>query len=137
MGSKTNNSFFFNSTFMANNQQLYRGEHKQRSGDGMAFHNSGINMQLFDFKRVNKMAQVKMIWLICDIFGIPITCLGIVANIDNIKSVILAILGIAYLMVRGYYFMVQKEQAVREKELDLWHREMDKEERIKKMSKTE
>lgn len=79
------------------------------------------------------MAQVKMIWLICDIFGIPLTLLGIVANIDNIKSAILAILAIAYLMGTGYYRFRRLAQAERDRELDLWHKEMDKQERIRKM----
>ncbi len=119
---------------MANNQQFYRGEHKQRSGSGLDFHSAGISMQFFDFKRVNKMAQVKMIWLICDIFGIPITLLGIAANIDNVKSAIIAILAIAYLMVRGYFYYLKSDQAVREKELEIWHKQIDKEERLKKMT---
>jgi len=107
-------------------------EHQQREDSGMAFYGIGINMQLYDFKRVNKMAQIKMMWLLCDFLGIPVTILGILANTDNIKSAILAVLGIAYLCVRGFYYIKQKDQAVREKEIELWHLEQDKLERIRK-----
>lgn len=118
---------------MANNQFNNRMEYQQRESSGVSFHNAGFGLQLIDFKRSIKMAQAKMIWIICDILGIPITILGIVANIDNIKSAILAVLGIAYLMLRGYFYFVQKTQSVREKELDLWHKQMDKLERMDKM----
>lgn len=112
-------------------------EHKQPKSSRVAVHSTGIDMQLYDFKRVNKMGQVKILWLICDIFGIPITLLGIVANLDNIKSAILAILGITYLMIRSYFYVIKSNQSVRDKELDLWHKEQDKQERISKMSKQE
>ena len=79
------------------------------------------------------MAQVKMIWLICDIFGIPFTVLGILANIDNIKSAILAVLAIAYLMGTGYYRFRRLDQEERAREIDLWHKEQDKLEKQKKI----
>lgn len=114
---------------MANNQFDNRVEHQQREGSGMVIHSSGVDMQLYDFKRLHKMAQIKLMWLLCDFLGIPVTILGIIANIDNIKSAILAVLGVAYLCVRGYYYIKQKDQALREKELELWHKQQDKEER--------
>lgn len=106
--------------------------HQQPKDSGMAFHSTGINMQLYDFKRNHKMGQIKLMWLICDFLGIPVTILGIATNMDNIKSAILAVLGIAYLCVRGFYYIKQKDQAIREKEIELWHLEQDKIERIRK-----
>lgn len=124
---------------MANNQQFYRGEHQQREGSRVAVHSSGISNVLNDTKRHNRMAQAKIVWFILDFLGIPITILGIIANMDNIKSAILAILGITYLMCRMYFYVIKSKQSIREKDLDLWHKEADKserEERIKqKVSK--
>ena len=117
---------------MADNKLDNGLEHQQREGSGMVIHSSGVDMQLYDFKRLHKMAQIKLMWLLCDFLGIPVTILGILANIDNIKSAILAVLGIAYLCVRGYYYIKQKDQAIREKEIELWHKLQDKEERISK-----
>ena len=119
---------------MANNKFNNGVEHQQHGNSGMAFYSTGINMQLYDFKRVNKMAQIKLMWLLCDFLGIPVTILGIATNIDNVKAAILAVLGIAYLCVRGYYFIKQKDQAVREKEIELWHKEQDKKERKHKQN---
>jgi predicted membrane channel-forming protein YqfA (hemolysin III family) len=107
-------------------------EHQQREGGGLAVHSSGIDMQLYDFKRLHKMAQIKLMWLVCDILGVPVTILGIIANMDNIKSLILFLLGIIYLCARGYYFIKQKEQEVKKTDIDIWHAEQDKQERMNK-----
>lgn len=74
----------------------------------------------------------KIGWIIVDWLGIPLSLLGIYLNMDNIKSAIIAILGISYLMVRMYFYVVKSKQTVREKELSLWHLEMDKIEREEK-----
>lgn len=79
------------------------------------------------------MAHAKLMWLIADIIGIPMTILGFILNIDNVKSAFIAIIVIIYLMIRLYYYVVQKKQAVRQKEIelksqeiDLWFREQEK-----------
>lgn len=78
------------------------------------------------------MASIKWAWILADILGIPIWIMGIVANFDNVKSTVLFIVGLIYLGVRVYFYFVQKSQAVREKEIELWHLEQNKLERIKK-----
>ena len=117
---------------MANNQQFYRGGHKQHEGSRVAVHNTGLSDVLNDVKRVHKMAQVKFLWLLLDCLGVPITVLGIIANIDNFKAIVLFILAAAYVSARLYFFIAKNKQAVREKEYDLWDREMDKIERKNK-----
>lgn len=79
---------------------------------------------------------VKIGWLIVDWLGIPLSLLGIYLNLDNVKSAIIAILAIIYLMLRTYFYFVQKNQAVREKEISLWHLEQDKMEREQKIADT-
>ncbi len=91
---------------------------------------------LHQTKATIRMANAKMWWFIADLLGIPTALLGIWLNLDNVKSVIIALLAIGYLMLRLYYFWIQKQQAVREKEYDLWHKEMDKRERISKLNKS-
>lgn len=86
-------------------------------------------------QKYNRMAFTKFFWLLIDILGIPVTFLGIWLNIDNISSGVIAILSIAYLMIRGYYYIKQREQALREKDIELWHKEQDKQERIEKRNK--
>lgn len=117
---------------MADHKQFYRAEHKQLNSSRDFIYIPVFRLQLPNYKRIFKMAQVKLVWLICDMFGIPLTILGIIANLDNIKSAIIAILAIAYLMVSAYYRFRRMAQNDREKELDLWHKEQDKIDRINK-----
>lgn len=80
---------------------------------------------------------VKIGWLIVDWLGIPLSLLGIYLNLDNVKSAIIAILAIIYLMLRTYFYFVQKKQAVQEKDIDIWHKEQDKIERQNKIGSSE
>jgi len=79
------------------------------------------------------MAQIKLVWILIDFLGVPLSLFGFIINLDNVKSTLIALLALIYLMCRVYFYVVQKEQAVREKELKLWHDEMDKFERQQKM----
>lgn len=79
------------------------------------------------------MAQVKLVWILIDFLGIPLTLLGFIFNLDNVKSAIIAVLAIIYLMFRMYYYVIQKKQSIREKDIelqsktiDLWHKEQEK-----------
>lgn len=132
MGYKIGNYFFFNSFFMADHKQFYRSEYKQLHSSGMAIHNIIGNVSIPYIQRVFKMAQVKLVWLICDIFGIPITLLGIAANLNNVKSTILFIIAAIYLMLRAYYYGVRQQQEAKAREIDNWHKEQDKLDRINK-----
>lgn len=78
------------------------------------------------------MAQAKLMWLIADYLGIPLAFWGFIINLDNVKSAVIALLAIIYLMLRIYYYAVQKKQAVRKEELEIWQREQDKVDRQNK-----
>lgn len=103
--------------------------------------NSGENISylsesftLTNVSTARKMASVKLGWLLFEIIGWPVWLLGVVNNLDNWKSVFLTILAAIFLLVRLYYYHVQKRQAVREKEIDLWHKEQDKQDRINRIN---
>jgi uncharacterized membrane protein YfcA len=81
------------------------------------------------------MVTAKFLWNLGDMLGIPGAILGIIANLDNIKSTILAVLLIIYFMIRLYYLFVEKKQAARKRDYELWNLEMDKQERADKMKK--
>lgn len=65
------------------------------------------------------MAHAKMMWLVADFIGFPLAIWGFILNLDNIKSALIALLVLAYGCVRLYFYIVQKRQSVREKEIDL------------------
>lgn len=81
------------------------------------------------------MAQIKWAVWLADLLGISTTLLGFISNIDNVKSAILFILALTYMMFRIYFYVIQRQQSIREKEIDLWHQEQDKIERINKSKK--
>lgn len=78
------------------------------------------------------MAQVKWALILCDILGIPVTLLGIAANLNNVKSIILFIIAAIYLMLRAYYYAVRQQQEAKAREIDNWHKEQDKIDRMNK-----
>lgn len=112
MGSLACCYFFNHSFYMADNKFNNWVEHQQRSSSRMAFYYPGIDMQLPYFKRVFKMATVKWALIVMDILGIPTWVLGV--------------------MARLYFFVVDKRISIREKEIELWHLEQDKQDRINK-----
>lgn len=80
----------------------------------------------------SRMAEAKIVWvLLANLIGIPFYVYAFVANFDSIKSTVLFILAVLGLMVRGYFFIVQKRQAIREKEYELWDKEQTKRDKIK------
>lgn len=105
--------------------------HQRRTGGSGSIHAAFNRVQLFNVKRAGKMGA-KIGWLIADWLGIPLSLLGIVSNMDNIKSAVIAMLAMIYLMIRIYFYFIQKQQDVREKNIDLWFREQDKQDRINK-----
>lgn len=121
------------SCYMGNNYDDKRMERERSANDRLAFHLPVITLQHSYLKRVVHMAQIKWwAYVIMDLFGLPFWLLGILKNLDNIKSSILFLVGLIYAMSRLYFYVVQRRQAVREKELNLWHQEQDKQDRIKK-----
>lgn len=120
---------------MANNKFDNGMEHQQRKNSRMVVHSLGFSMQLFNFKRVNKMAQIKLLWVLADLLGISSVILGIVDNFDSIRSVILFIIALSYLLFRIYFYVIKSKQAVRKNDLELWHQEQDKIERQEKRNK--
>lgn len=127
--------FFTSSFFMADNKFNDWLEYQQRSGGGVAFHTTGVRLQLPSLKRITEMAQIKWALIICDWLGIPVTVLGIWANMTNVKSTILFIIASAYLMLRAYYYAIRQQQEARARDIDNWHKEQDKEDRINKNKK--
>lgn len=118
---------------MANNKFDNWMEYQQRSGRRIPFYYTGIALQLPYLKRLTEMAQIKWTLILADFLGIPIYFLGIYDNINNVRSAVLFIVGLTYVMFRIYFYVIQRKQAVRDKDLDLWNKEQDKEDRINKI----
>jgi len=62
------------------------------------------------------------------VLGIPATLLGIIENYGTWKATVLFILSAVLILVKIYYFIIDKDQKRREKNMDLEQRrhELDK-----------
>lgn len=106
--------------------------YQQRESSRLFVRSIDFSMQLHNYKRSLRMAQIKWAWIICDMLGIPVTVLGILANIDNVRSTILFMIALSYALPRCYFDIIARRQRTREKEIELWHKEQDKIDRINK-----
>lgn len=73
--------------------------------------------------------------LLIDFIGIPTVFLGIAdiwVKIDQGKSIIITILAASYVLLKMYWMDSERRQAKREKEIDLWHKEQDRIDRMNK-----
>ncbi len=119
---------------MANLERLNEIGYKQWDGSIGVILDPFSVMRTLDYKRVHRMATAKWLIALFDFIGWPVAILGFIVNMDNVKSAIIAILAISFLAVRLYFYIIKNKQAVREKDLELWHKEQDKQDRINKKS---
>lgn len=78
-------------------------------------------------KQSLKMAESKVIITILNLVLYPLYGYTLFINFDNIKGWILTALAVVFAIVRIYFYVVQKKQAIREKEYHL--RELDRKDR--------
>jgi hypothetical protein len=121
---------------LADNKHFHRLGYQQSENSRLPFYPAVVSLCFYHYQRAIRMAKVKLALIICDMLGIPVTFLGIAANIDNVKSAILFLMALIYLGFRTYFFVIRQKQSVREKDIDLWHKEQNKQERINRNKKS-
>lgn len=78
------------------------------------------------------MAQIKWALILCDMLGIPVFLLGVVKDFGSFNSTVLLMISLFYAIPRCYFDIIARRQRTREKNLELWHKEQDKIDRINK-----
>ena len=71
------------------------------------------------------MAETKFALIIFNLLGAGLTLAGILSNLDNIKSSILFLLGLVFIMIRIYFFVIWAKQKTRMRELEIMQKEKD------------
>lgn len=133
MGNLARVNFFNPAVYMANSEFRLKSGYKQRKSNRLSIHHTGNALQLPGFKRYMDMAEIKWtLSLIANIIGVPLYIGGILSNLDNVKSSILFLIALIFGMAKTYFYIVQKRQAVRDKEIDIWHKQQDQQERKNK-----
>lgn len=70
-------------------------------------------------QQLKKMEYGKLAITLLNWFGIPITVLGILANLESWKAGVLFVLSAIYLLLRTIYYAVEKEQCRRKRNIEL------------------
>lgn len=71
------------------------------------------------------MAETKLAAILLNLLGIPLCFYSFMQNIDNVKSAVLFIVALCFLMFRLYFFVVWAKQKTRKNELELEKMERD------------
>lgn len=114
-----------NSFYMGNNKFNNRMERKQHEGSSRIIHIAGNDNLYGPYKRIIKMAETKFVALILNLIGIPLCFISFLQNLDNVKSAILFLLALCFLMIRMYFYVVWAKQKTRKNELELKQMEKD------------
>lgn len=106
--------------------------YKHTEDNGLPVHTISSSLFVPHIKRLNRMAQIKWAILVCDMLGIPVFLLGVVKDFGSFNSTVLLMISLFYAIPRCYFDIIARRQRTREKDLELWHKEQDKIERINK-----
>lgn len=109
---------------MGDSESFYRPGDKSPSNRNGTIHNHSHWRKLVTSKRPYSKMEAKTVGIwICDTLGITSALLGWVNNLDNVKSTILFIMGLIYFLVRTYFFIVEKNIAIRKARFEQKQRE--------------
>jgi len=89
-------------------------------------------LSLHNSKILTKMATLKAGWMLAYLIGVPMWTYAFIENLNSWKSGALFIMMMIYWMGMIWFSFRKKRQLEREKELELWHKEQDKIERMNK-----
>lgn len=106
--------------------------YKHTENNGLPFHTVSSSLFVPYLKRLNRMAQIKWALILCDMLGIPVFLLGVVKDFGSFNSTVLLMISLFYAIPRCYFDIIARRQRTREKNLELWHKEQDKIDRINK-----
>jgi hypothetical protein len=92
--------------------------HQSSKGGDLVFHGANNWRGNLTTQRPRKLETKAIILAVCDILGISTAFLGWVNNIDNVKSNILFGVGLAYFLVRLYFYFRRQRVALRKEEFE-------------------
>lgn len=93
-------------------------ERKQYEDRGFIVHTFDRNYLHNSLQRATKMAEAKLAAIILNIIGIPLCFLAFIQNLDNVKSAVLFICALCFILIRMYFFVIWAKQKTRKNELE-------------------
>lgn len=111
-------SFRLNSLYMGNNKFNNRMERKQHQSSSRIIHLAYPNDRNNPYKRIIKMAETKFVALILNLIGVPLCFIAFWDNIDNVKSAVIFIVALTFLMIRIYFYVIWAKQKTEKQKLE-------------------
>lgn len=95
---------------MGNHKPRNWNEREQYEDHGFIIHDTDWNYLRDTFKRVSEMAETKFAAILLNLIGIPLCFLSFWQNLDNVKSAVLFMCALCFILIRMYFFVVWARQ---------------------------
>lgn len=111
-------SFCLNSFYMGNNKFNNRMERKQHESSSRIIHLADLDDMHNPYKRIIKMAETKFAVLILNLIGVPLCFIAFLDNLDNIKSAVIFLVALIFLMIRLYFYVIWAKQKTEKQKME-------------------
>jgi hypothetical protein len=95
-----------------------RDERQQHQGNGFTFYDTDWNYLRNTIKRAGEMAETKLAAILLNLIGIPLCFLSFWQNLDNVKSAVLFICALCFILIRMYFFVIWAKQKTERRKLE-------------------
>ena len=110
--------FRLNSLYMGDNKFNNRMERKQHQSSSRIIHLADSNDLHNPYKRIIKMAETKFVALILNLIGIPLCFIAFWDNIDNVKSAVIFLVALTFLLIRIYFYVIWAKQKTEKQKME-------------------
>jgi hypothetical protein len=115
---------------MGNSSNAVSAGYKREEGGKYLLFNINSNLLATSIKRLEKMATVKLVFIVMDWLGIPGSLLYWLANLGTWKSDILFIVLLMYLIPRAIFFIIKQVQEAKLRNIRIRERDFEVDEKI-------
>lgn len=103
---------------MGDNKYHNKDKREQYEDRGFIVHTFDPNDLRNTIQRTTKMAEAKIAAIILNLIGIPLCFVAFIQNLDNVKSAVLFICALCFILIRMYFFVIWAKQKTKKNELE-------------------
>lgn len=101
------------------NHQHYNGDQREQfKDDGFIVYDFDRNYLRNLIKGVSEMAETKFAAILLNLIGIPLCFLSFWQNLDNVKSAVLFLCALCFILIRMYFFVIWAKQKTERRNLE-------------------
>jgi hypothetical protein len=112
------NGVCINQIFMGDNKYHSGHKRKQYQDRGFIVHTFDRDYLRNTIQRTTKMAEAKLAAILLNLIGIPLCFIAFIQNLDNVKSAVLFMCALTFILIRIYFFVIWAKQKTRKNELE-------------------